>query len=85
MRFAFIQTEKATFKVRAMCRLLEVSPSGFYAWLGRPESLHARRDRHVRSHVCASFGPIGGAMGVRGFTRISATRASASVASVSCA
>ena len=55
MRFAFIQTEKATYSVRAMCRLLEVSPSGFYAWQVRPESAHARRDRHVRSRVCASF------------------------------
>ena len=55
VRFAFIQTEKAPYSVRAMCRLLEVSPSGFYAWQVRPESAHARRDRHVRSRVCASF------------------------------
>ena len=31
MRFAFIQTEKAHFPVQALCRALEVSPSGFYA------------------------------------------------------
>ena len=55
MRFAFIQTEKATFSVRALCRLLEVSPSGFYAWAARSESRHAQRDRQLRTRVCASF------------------------------
>ena len=55
MRFAFIQTEKATCSVRALCRLLEVSPSGFYAWTARAESRHARRDQQLRTRVCASF------------------------------
>ncbi len=55
MRFAFIHTEKATFSVRALCRLLEVSASGFYAWVARSESRHARSDRQLRARVCASF------------------------------
>ncbi len=38
-----------------LCRCLEVTRSGFYAWRGRPESAHARRDRQLRVLVRASF------------------------------
>ncbi len=32
MRFALIDGEKAEFPVRTMCRVLDVSESGFFAW-----------------------------------------------------
>ena len=38
MKFAFIQAEKANFPVALMCRQLEVSCSGYYAFCQRPES-----------------------------------------------
>ena len=43
MRFAFIHAEKASFPIQAMCRLLEVTRQGYYAYAHRPPSprLHA--------------------------------------------
>jgi transposase-like protein len=37
-RFRFIDAEKTNHPVRMMCRLLNVSSSGFYDWLGRGPS-----------------------------------------------
>jgi transposase InsO family protein len=49
VRFAFIQAERAGTspigKVSELCRALDVSPAGFYAWCGRPESERAKQDR----------------------------------------
>jgi len=55
VKVAWIQTEKATCPVTKLCRWLEVTPSGFYAWCARPESAHARGDRHLKVLVHASF------------------------------
>jgi transposase InsO family protein len=36
--------EKATYPIRALCRALEVSPSGYYAWRSRPASPRRQAD-----------------------------------------
>ena len=44
MKFAFIDEEKATWPVVAMCDVLAVSRSGFYAWKARPASARVAED-----------------------------------------
>jgi putative transposase len=55
VKFAWVAAEKASFTITELCRALNVSPSGYYAWCGRPESSRARRDRQLRVLVRASF------------------------------
>jgi transposase InsO family protein len=54
VKFACIAEEKA-IPIRRQCRALRVSPSGFYAWRSRPESVHTQTDRRLAVLVRASF------------------------------
>lgn len=42
-----ISAEKAHWPVRVLCRALQVSKSGYYAWCQRGESTRAREDRRL--------------------------------------
>ena len=53
MRFRFIAAEKATFPVRLLCRTLQVSRAGFYAWHGRAPSARAQADERLRIDIAA--------------------------------
>jgi serine/threonine-protein kinase len=46
MKCRLIEDQRDTFKVRAMCDVLGVSPAGYYAWRGRPES-HRKADNRA--------------------------------------
>ena len=46
MKFRFIKSHQRQFGVRRMCQVLEVSSSGFYAWLKRAVS-QRERDNEV--------------------------------------
>ena len=46
-RFRFVSEHRHAFGVKRLCRVLEVSRSGFYAWQGRPPSARAIRDAEL--------------------------------------
>lgn len=53
MRFGFIAAEKAAFPVRLLCRMLQVSRAGFYAWQARPPAPRARADERLGLEIAA--------------------------------
>ena len=62
--FAFMLTEKAHYPVRGMCAVLGVSPSGFYAWRGRPLlTPRVRANRVLRAHIRAIHASSDGTYG----------------------
>jgi putative transposase len=53
VKYRFIRDHGKRFPVRCMCRVLEVSPSGYYAWLRRPESRRVRESRRLLVEIKA--------------------------------
>jgi putative transposase len=63
VKYAFISKEKVAFPVAALCRLLAVSASGFYAAQGRPRSQHERRDDKLAEKVVGAHAASKGRYG----------------------
>lgn len=51
MKFAFIHAHRRQFPVRRMCQVLEVSPSGYYAWCQRPPSQRERDNQQLLEKI----------------------------------
>lgn len=51
MKYAFIRDHSAQHKVSCLCRALEVSASGYYAWKDRPESARAKSNRRLMTKI----------------------------------
>jgi putative transposase len=51
-RFRFIAAQKAEHSITIMCRVLEVSRSGFHAWQHRAPSARARADARLTERIC---------------------------------
>ena len=52
-RFRLIAAEKAHYPVALLCRVLQVSTSGFYAWRQRGPSARARADATLTERIRA--------------------------------
>ena len=55
MRFQFITDHRAEFPVRRMCEMLDVSPSGYYAWRKRPPSAREMANQELLREIEAVF------------------------------
>lgn len=65
MKYAFIRAHQAEFHVRAMCRVLRVHVSGFYAWLKEPLSRRARDDARQTELIRLAWSESGKVYGYR--------------------
>lgn len=63
MRYRCIHRRRNHYPVRMMCRLLEVSRSGYYAWRVRPESERAKADRKLTNEIRRIHAESGGVYG----------------------
>ncbi|MWT51922.1 IS3 family transposase [Escherichia coli] len=51
LRYAFIRDNTCCWPVRLLCRVLDVHPSGFYAWLQQPHSQHHQADLRLTGQI----------------------------------
>ncbi len=63
MRYACIDRRRNRYSIRMLCRSLQVSPSGYYAWRVRPESQRCRDDRQLTQLIRAVHAESDGTYG----------------------
>jgi putative transposase len=57
--YEFMRLHRRQFDVRLMCRVLEVTPSGYYAWLKQPQSHQTADNARLLKLIRASFDATG--------------------------
>jgi putative transposase len=61
--YEFIKAHRHEHDVRLMCRVLEVAPSGYYAWLKNPQSRRSAENARLLKLIRASFNASNGIYG----------------------
>ena len=67
MKYHFINEHRHEHKVATMCRVLQASRSGFYAWLHKPLSDRAIEDKRLLGLIRDSYAA---SSGVYGYLRV---------------
>jgi putative transposase len=67
--FKLIDAEKANYPVSLLCRVLQVSRSGYYAWKDRPPSRRAKEDAALTERIREIHGR---SRGIYGYPRVHA-------------
>ncbi len=58
MRYDFVEAHRDRWPVRLMCRVLGVSPGGYYDWRGRPTSRQVQRREALVVAIKAVHGEV---------------------------
>ena len=56
MRYQFIDAHKKTWPIRLMCKVMDVSSSGYYEWRRRPESAQELSNRKLDEEIGKVYG-----------------------------
>ncbi len=55
MKYRFMDDHRSTFRVKKMCRVLNVSRSGYYGWKGQKASKRQKENEHLLDHVKIAY------------------------------
>jgi putative transposase len=51
MKYRFIHDYRSTFRVKKMCRIFNISRSGYYGWKRRPMSIRQKENEKLVDHI----------------------------------
>jgi len=69
VKYAFIKDHQAHYAVRRMCTVMQVHPSGYYAWKAQPMSARAMQDQRISVHIKQCWEDSGRVYGYRKISR----------------
>jgi len=55
VKYAFIERHRTVWPIRTMCRVIQVSHSGFYDWAERKPGKRAQANQILKAHIQESF------------------------------
>ena len=68
MKYAFMKAHERQHSVRRMCQVMQVHPSGYYAWKAEPQSSRAKDDQRLAGLLKQAWLESGGVYGYRKLT-----------------